>query len=99
MAKIQAADWVCQLELNQHRQVQAGSPQSLVQTIASGADLRIYMEFFHEEHIAPFGSPATRDPSLHGLIREVIDFRQTYLIDQRYVADTPARLACRWFMR
>lgn len=44
-----------------------------------GADLRIYTEFYHHEHIRP-GS------GNHELLQEVSDFRTTYLVDNRWAA-------------
>ena len=80
------SNWKMALELSPKREVTSGSYAQLAEAVGRGADLRIYTEFTHEEHIAPFGTPATRDPKHNGLIREVIDFRQTYLIDNRHVA-------------
>lgn len=71
--------WTCQLELSSEREVVAGSPESLVGAIRRGADLRIGTDFRHNEHIRPgSGNPE--------IIREVSDFRTTYLIDDRWVA-------------
>ena len=56
----------------------AGSKEALVDAIGRGADLRIYTEFLYEEHILPGGGD---DRTLDGLIREVIDFRETILVD------------------
>lgn len=77
-----AAGWTTVLELAPDRSVLNGSTEALVDAIGRGADLRIYTEFLYEEHIRPGGG----DPRLDGLIREVIDFRETLLVDQRYVA-------------
>lgn len=78
--------WRCALELNPARKPTSGSADDLARAIRQGADLRVYTEFLHEEHISPFGSPQTQDPRLHGLIREIIDFRVGYLIDGRHAA-------------
>ena len=74
--------WSTVLELAPDRSVVAGSKDALAEAIAHGADLRIYTEFLYEEHILP----GSADPSLNGPIREVIDFRETILIDDRHVA-------------
>lgn len=70
--------WRCALELDEERRVVGGSTQDLCRAVARGADLRIYTEFRHHEHIEP-GSPN------HELIQEVSDFRITYLLDSRWV--------------
>jgi hypothetical protein len=75
--------WTVALELDPHRRVVGGSKQALVDALARGADLRMYTEFVFEEHIEPGW---TGDPSLRGLIREVIDFRQTIIVDGRHAA-------------
>lgn len=72
-------DWTCALELNENREVAAGSRDSLRDAIRRGADLRIYTEFRHNEHI---DTSSENDE----LVREVAEFRQTYLIDDRWVA-------------
>jgi hypothetical protein len=82
MTGVPASGWSTALELAPDRSVVAGSKAELADAIRRGADLRIYTEFLYEEHILPGGG----DPALHGLIREVIDFRETLLIDDRYVA-------------
>lgn len=73
------SDWHSVLELNRDRSVAAGSADALRSAIRHGADLRIYTEFRHNEHIAP-GSTNTE------LVQEVSDFRVTYLIENRWVA-------------
>jgi hypothetical protein len=75
--------WNCELELQSDRTVSAGSPEGLAAAIGRGADLRIYTEFKFEEHITPGGDG---DPSHDGLIREVIDFRETMLVGETRVA-------------
>jgi len=75
--------WVCALELDAGRSVIGGSKQSLVEALARGADLRVYTEFLFEEHIVPGGDG---DPTNDGLIREVIDFRETIVVDGRHAA-------------
>jgi hypothetical protein len=71
--------WREALVLNQQRQVVSGSTQALADAIRRGADLRVYTEFRHNEHVDP--KSASRE-----LIREVTDFRVTYLLDDRWVA-------------
>ncbi|MCC7420046.1 MAG: hypothetical protein IT428_07200 [Planctomycetaceae bacterium] len=56
-----------------------GSPEALADAIRRGADLRVYTEFRHGEHIDP-SSPSRE------LIREVAEFGVTYLIDDRWTA-------------
>ena len=77
------AGWTSELELASDRSVAAGSPAQLAAAIGRGADLRIYTEFRFEEHIAPGGDG---DPDHDGLIREVIDFRETLLVGGTRVA-------------
>ncbi len=75
--------WAMVLELAPDRSVVSGSKEALAAAIGRGADLRIYTEFLYEEHILPGGAA---DPALNGPIREVIDFRETILVENRYVA-------------
>jgi hypothetical protein len=72
-------DWTCALELDSSRSVVAGSETALCEAIRRGADLRIYTEFRHNEHIDVESDNAE-------LIRETADFRVTYLVDDRWVA-------------
>ena len=74
--------WRNVLELTADRSVRSGSKESLAAAIGRGADLRMYTEFLFEEHIKPGG---TDDERLLGPIREVIDFRETILVDGRHV--------------
>jgi hypothetical protein len=78
--------WTCALQLAPDRTVTGGSYAALATAIRQAADLRIYTEFRHEEHIAPFKPGAPREPENEGLIREVIDFRETFLLDDCHVA-------------
>lgn len=71
--------WRDVLGLNRLREVISGSPEALRHAIACGADLRIFSEFYHDEHI----DPASKR---HELIQESMDFRATYLIDERWAA-------------
>ena len=67
------------LELDQQRNIIKGSRQALIESIASGADLRIYTEFRHNEHI-------DTDSDNNELIKEVSEFRATYLIEDEWCA-------------
>ena len=67
------------LELSMDRRVVDGSPEELRDAVRRGADLRIYTEFRHNEHI---DTSATDNQ----MIREVSDFPCTYLVDDRWVA-------------
>jgi hypothetical protein len=71
--------WESVLELDSRRVVSSGSPQALCAAIRRAADLRIYTEFRHNEHIDP--SSASSE-----LIREVSEFRATYLLEDRWCA-------------
>lgn len=69
----------CVLALDMQRNITEGSPEKLRAAIKNAADLRIYTEFRHNEHIDT--------ASLNNeMIREVSDFPATYLIDDRWVA-------------
>ena len=74
--------WRLALELAPDRSVRTGSKADLAAAIGRGADLRVYTEFLFEEHIVPGGNG---DPSQDGLIREVIDFRETILVGDGHV--------------
>jgi hypothetical protein len=76
-------DWTLALELASDRTTRQGSEAALVASLERGADLRVYTEFVFEEHIAPGGDG---DPSHDGLIREVIDFRETIVVDHALAA-------------
>jgi hypothetical protein len=71
--------WQTVLELDCRRAVNSGSPEALVAALSRGADLRIYTEFIHNEHIDP-ASPNDE------LIREVSEFRCTYVVESRWAA-------------
>ena len=71
--------WRTALVLNGERKPVAGSEADLAAAIRRGADLRIYTEFRHNEHIDT--KSANRE-----LIKEVADFRITYLLEDRWVA-------------
>ena len=61
-------DWTSALKLDTNRQVIDGSSKALADAVRDGADLRIYTEFCHNEHI-----DVTSDND--ELIREVAEFR------------------------
>jgi len=72
-------DWRCALELDSQRTVTSGSTIELTNAIGRAADLRIYTEFLHCEHIDVRSSSAER-------IREVAEFGVTYRIDKTWSA-------------
>lgn len=71
--------WQNVLTLDARQQIVAGDPQALRRALANGADLRIYSEFRHNEHID------TRSAS-DELVQETMDMRVTYLVDGRWSA-------------
>lgn len=71
--------WQNVLELNETRQCAGGSDVDLCDAIRNGADLRIGTAFRHNEHIDTASDNAE-------IIREHMDFRVTYLIDDRWTA-------------
>lgn len=71
--------WACVYTLDRERHQLSGDVQELVAAIRRGADLRIYTEFRHNEHIDTTSSSPE-------LIREVADFRVTYVLEGRWVA-------------
>jgi hypothetical protein len=71
--------WQSVLELNERREIVAGSETALCDAIRRGADLRIYTEFRNNEHL----DVASDNPEL---VQEVSDFRCTYLLEDRWVA-------------
>ncbi|MBI3860459.1 MAG: hypothetical protein HY290_01035 [Planctomycetia bacterium] len=74
-----ASGWRLVLTLDRERRVIGGSAVELRLALRRGADLRIYSEFYHDEHIDP-GSDN------HDLIQESMDMRATYLVDERWAA-------------
>lgn len=72
-------NWTTALALNAKREPISGSADGLAAAIRRGADLRIYTEFRHNEHI----DTKSDNPEL---IQEAADFRVTYLLDNRWVA-------------
>jgi hypothetical protein len=79
---VKPAGWSLALELAPDRSVRSGSKAALAAAIGRAADLRVYTEFLFEEHILPGGNG---DPTQDGPIREVIDFRETILVEGRHV--------------
>ncbi len=77
--------WTCALELAADRSVTAGSSKSLSDAVRRGADLRVYTEWLVEEHLVPYGD-VPRRPENDGVIQEIIDFRQTCLLNDYHVA-------------
>jgi hypothetical protein len=73
------SDWTCALELDADRKVAAGSERALADAVRRGADLRIYTEFIHNEHIDVTSDRAER-------IQEVAEFGVTYLLRDSWVA-------------
>jgi len=73
------SDWKCVLELDEKRALKSGDPRSLAAAIRRGADLRVCTAFRHNEHIDVTSS----NPEL---IQEAMDFRITYLLDDRWTA-------------
>lgn len=71
--------WQCVLELDANRNPVAGSTAELRAAIARAADLRIYTEFRHNEHIDV-------NSASNECVREVAEFGITYQIDQKWVA-------------
>ena len=71
--------WENILELNVKRKITAGSVTALQKAIRAGADLRIYTEFRHNEHI----EPGSDNPEI---IQEVSEFRVTYLLNDSWAA-------------
>jgi len=65
--------------LNRDRRLIGGSSDDLRAAIRNGADLRIYSEFYHDEHIDPASDN-------HELVQESMDMRATYLVDDRWAA-------------
>ena len=72
-------DWLCPLELDSERRVAAGSAAALADAVRRGADLRIYTEFTHNEHIDVTSDNPER-------IQEVAEFGITYLLRDAWTA-------------
>lgn len=73
------ARWNSVWELDEKRARKSGSAEALQDAVRRGADLRVYTEFRHNEHI----DTSSDNPEL---IQEVTDFRITYLVEDRWVA-------------
>jgi hypothetical protein len=73
------SNWRLVQTLDRDRTVIGGSPEELRRAIRGGADLRIYSEFYHDEHI-------DLDSDNHELVQESMDMRATYLLDDRWSA-------------
>ena len=71
--------WSSVLTLDNQRRRIAGSEEALAAAIRRGADLRIYTEFVHNEHLEPGSANAER-------VLEVSEFRATYLLEDHWVA-------------
>lgn len=71
--------WKSVLELDPSRKIIAGSESMLCDAIRRGADLRIYTEFRHNEHI----DLTSKNPEL---IQEVSEFAVTYLVKKSWSA-------------
>jgi len=78
------SSWTSLLELDSSRTVTAGSATDLCAALGRGADLRVYTEWIYEEHVAP--DPDDGDHRCDGTFQEVIDFRETYLVEGDYAA-------------
>ena len=73
------SEWRSALQLDSQRNVINGSAHEFRAAIDRAADLRIYTEFRHNEHI----DVGSSNPEL---IREVAEFGVTYSIDHRWAA-------------
>jgi len=73
------AQWRPVLTLDERMQPIAGSAAELRDAVSRGADLRIYSEFRHNEHIDV-------DSTDDDLVQETMDMRATYLVDRRWAA-------------
>jgi hypothetical protein len=71
--------WTSVCEMNQQRQVTAGSTTALADAIRRGADLRSFTTFNWADHMGTFFPD-------QGLVEETMDWRICYLIEDRWVA-------------
>jgi len=71
--------WESVLELDTNRNRKVGSAEDLAAAIRNAADLRIYTEFLHNEHIDVKSDSDER-------IREVAEFGITYLLEDSWSA-------------
>ncbi len=71
--------WQTVLTLDSQRQPDSGDTEALAQAVRAGADMRVGTAFRYKEHI---------DSTSHSneLVREVMDFRVMYLIEDNWVA-------------
>ena len=72
-------EWRCVLELDEKRKPVGGGAEALAGALAGGADLRIYTEFAHNEHI-DVGSDCDET------VQETAEFGVTYVVDGRWAA-------------
>jgi len=73
------AQWTCAQTLDSARAVVGGSGEALAHAVGRGADLRIYTEFLHNEHIDVRSENSDR-------VREVAEFGVTHLVADRWAA-------------
>jgi hypothetical protein len=73
------SQWQAVLELDHNRTITGGSEAALCDAVRNGADLRVYTEFRHNEHI-----DVTSD--CPEIVQEAAEFRVTCLLDDRWVA-------------
>ena len=73
------SQWQAVLELDHNRTITDGSEAALCDAVRNGADLRVYTEFRHYEHI-----DVTSD--CPEIVQEAAEFRVTCLLDDRWVA-------------
>ena len=71
--------WECVLEYDDEKRVTAGNQESLTKAIRRAADLSIYTEFHHGEHI-------DSESNDNQLVREVAQRGVTYLLDDHWSA-------------
>ena len=73
------SSWKTLLKLNAQRKAESGDAAQLASAIRAGADLRVGTGYRHNEHIDP--TSENQD-----LVREVMDLRITYLIEDHWGA-------------
>ncbi len=71
--------WKSVLSLDEDSNILSGTEQKLIKTIQNGADLRIYTEFRHNEHL-------DTNSDNEEIVEEVSEFGVTYLLDNRWIA-------------
>ena len=71
--------WQTVLKLDSQRNLELGDATLLANAVRAGADLRVGTAFWHNEHVDPTSKS-------HHFVREVMDFRITYLLEDRWVA-------------